>query len=290
MGFNANVLEVLIASPGDTLEVRNAVEDALHGWNANRSEREQVVLMPRRWETNAVPTMGETGQETINAQLVDKCDIVIALFDSRLGQATKKAVSGTAEEIERASDGGKPVHVWFSDAPVSRENLEAATEVAEFRKTLEDKGLLGGYADAADLAYQVRNAVEADLEWLDLAAPTGRSLPKVGAEPVASYDYRIEQKTDSKGKTRTSRQGHRITVTNRGGIAAEDFTFDLEPMDDLDIPDVIYGGTKPTIAGNGGDFSWIVSPDMGTSLSVNMVLKWTEEGEEKSRTQSLSLS
>src|SRR5699024_4218869 len=141
MSFNANVLQVLIASPGDTMEARDAVEGALHGWNASRSEREQVILLPRRWETDAVPTMGSSGQETINAQLVDKCDIVTALFDARLGQATKKAVSGTAEEIERAAAGGKPVHVWFSDAPVSREHLEGAQAVAEFRRTLEAEGL-----------------------------------------------------------------------------------------------------------------------------------------------------
>src|SRR5699024_11415323 len=70
MSFNANVLQVLIASPGDTMEARDAVEGALHGWNASRSEREQVILLPRRWETDAVPTMGSSGQETINAQLV----------------------------------------------------------------------------------------------------------------------------------------------------------------------------------------------------------------------------
>ncbi|WP_150119384.1 DUF4062 domain-containing protein [Enteractinococcus helveticum] len=239
MSFNANVLQVLIASPGDTIEERNAVERALHGWNASRAEREQVVLLPRRWETDAVPVMGSSGQETINAQLVDKCDIVIALFDARLGQATKNAVSGTAEEIERAAASGKPVHVWFSDAPVSRDHLEGAQVVAEFRQTLEAEGLLGSYASAEDLAYQVRNAVEADLERLELAAPTGRILSQGGAEPVASYHYRTEQVPDSKGKLRTRQRGHRIIVTNKGDAPAEDFTLTLEPMDDLEVPHML---------------------------------------------------
>lgn len=113
MSFNANVLQVLIASPGDIGEERNAVESALHGWNSSRAQREQVILLPRRWEKDSAPTMGCDGQEIINAQLVDKSDIVIALFDSKLGMATPRAVSGTAEEIERAMDAGKPVHVWF---------------------------------------------------------------------------------------------------------------------------------------------------------------------------------
>ncbi len=72
--FDAHVLKVLIASPGDTLEERNAVEQALHVWNRDRAEREQVGLLPRRWELHAVPRLGGSGQSIINEQLVDKAD------------------------------------------------------------------------------------------------------------------------------------------------------------------------------------------------------------------------
>ena len=49
-----------------------------------------------------MPRLGSgRGQGVINEQLVDDADIVLALFDSRLGQATAAAVSGTAEEITR---------------------------------------------------------------------------------------------------------------------------------------------------------------------------------------------
>ena len=41
MGFDAHVLKVLIASPGDTGRERDAIENALHGWNNARAEREQ---------------------------------------------------------------------------------------------------------------------------------------------------------------------------------------------------------------------------------------------------------
>lgn len=102
MAFDAHVLKVLIASPGDTSDERDAVVESLHGWNAARGEPENVVLLPRRWETDAVPHLGGSGQSVINSQLVDDADIIIALFDSRLGQATDDAVSGTAEEIQRA--------------------------------------------------------------------------------------------------------------------------------------------------------------------------------------------
>ena len=117
--FEAFVLKVLISSPGDTGEEVAAVKESLHGWNGSRAESAQVILLPRHWKSDAVPRLGAGGgQGVINEQLVDDADIVIALFDSRLGQATADAVSGTAEEIQRAVDAGKHVHVWFSNEPI----------------------------------------------------------------------------------------------------------------------------------------------------------------------------
>ncbi|UQX12265.1 hypothetical protein [Candidatus Mycobacterium methanotrophicum] len=100
--FEALVLKVLISSPGDTGDEVAAVVESLHGWNGSRAESAQVILLPRQWKLDSVPRLGSAGgQGVINEQLVDDTDIVIALFDSRLGQATAAAVSGTAEEIQR---------------------------------------------------------------------------------------------------------------------------------------------------------------------------------------------
>jgi hypothetical protein len=65
-----------------------------------------------------VARVGNRPQAIINAQAVDRADIVVAFFDSRLGTSTGVDVSGTAEEINRAVDMGKPVHVYFSDEPL----------------------------------------------------------------------------------------------------------------------------------------------------------------------------
>jgi hypothetical protein len=70
VAFDAHALLILIASPGDTREERDAVERALHGWNADRAEREQVVLLPQRWETSAVPRLGGRAQSITGARLV----------------------------------------------------------------------------------------------------------------------------------------------------------------------------------------------------------------------------
>ncbi len=137
--FEAFVLKVLISTPGDTGEEVAAVTESLPGWNGSRAEAAQVILLPRHWKSNAVPRLGtSSGQGVINEQLVDDADIVIALFDSRLGQATAEAVSGTAEEIQRAVDAGKHVHVWFSNEPIDRgADLDQLAALREFRASLE---------------------------------------------------------------------------------------------------------------------------------------------------------
>ena len=102
---------------------------------------------------------------------MDDSDIVVAVFDSRLGKVTEDAVSGTAHEIERTAEAGKPVHVYFSNEPVSRSAAADSEEMARLNKFREDmaaRSRLGFYADPTDLGYQVREAVEHDLTQMDL--------------------------------------------------------------------------------------------------------------------------
>ena len=185
--FDAHVLKALIASPGDTGPERDAVEAALHGWNSARAEREQIMLAPWRWETHAVPELGGSAQSVINSQAVDSCDVVLAIFDSKLGTATEAAVSGTAEEIERAHAAGKPVHVWFSDEPLPRGIQGAEVDrLNDFKKQMESAGLLGSYSSPEDLGFQVRNAIEHDLTMLDLGRVSVRSGTSAQARKVTT--------------------------------------------------------------------------------------------------------
>lgn len=288
MSFDAHVLEVLIASPSDTKEARDEVEKSLHAWNGSRAKREGIVLLPRRWETDAVPRIGEgDGQEVINGQLVDDADIVVVIFNNKLGQATARAISGTAEELDKAVRDGKQVHVYFSDAPVSRDSLEGAAEVEKFRKSLESQGLYGSYSDAADLGFRVRNAVESDLDKLGLASPTGRKTVS-GADPVATFAYQIEQHVERNGKIRNRKRGHRITVVNHGDATAENFTFTMTALDDEPLPMLRDQDITPTLTPR-SEFSWSLMPYGSSSNSVQVDMTWEENGQEKVRTQSLSL-
>lgn len=169
MSYVAYVLSVMIASPSDLPEARNAVQDAIYEWNQANSRARNVILQPWRWETSAVPLAGGRAQSMINTQGVDRSDIVIALFGSRLGSPTSEAVSGTAEEIERAVDLGKPVHVYFSSAALPSDvDIEQLAALRDFKKVMQTKGLLGEFSAARELNREVWKAIEHDLDSLNL--------------------------------------------------------------------------------------------------------------------------
>lgn len=180
MSFSAMAILVLVASPSDTADERAAVYEALGTWNASRGEREAVVVVPWLYEQHAVPRLGGGPQSVINQQAVDRADVVVAFFDARLGTETPDAVSGTAEEIIRARDAGKPVHVYFSTEDVSRDRLDSDQIIAlqSFKKELSTGGLLGEYSSPADLAQKVQRAIDYDVAstpWTLNVAPTTRA-------------------------------------------------------------------------------------------------------------------
>jgi len=289
MGFDAHVLKVMISSPGDTTQEVEALKSALHSWNGSRAENAQTVLLPRFWKTDAVPTLSTSGgQSVINSQLVDDADIVIVLFDSRLGQATDTAVSGTAEEIERAAAGGKPVHVWFSDEPIGRDaDLEELARLQKFRKELEAKGLLGVYADLTDLAYKVRDAIESDVNGLALGAVGPIKKKGEHAIPVVRYTSRTEQTgTDSKNKPKF-RTSERLVIENKSQtVTAEQLTIELGELTQFVIED--HG--EPFDLHPLTEMQWIMGLHMGAPLSADVVIRWVDNGEVQERTQKVSLA
>jgi hypothetical protein len=152
MPSRAVVYRVMIGSPSDLSAERNAATDAVNEWNAQHADAEEVVLLPVKWETHAVPTTGVRPQSAINEQLVDRCDIFIGMFWSRLGTNTGVAVSGTAEEIDRFVAAGKPAMLYFSRKSVSAKgDVKQAAKLQSFKAATRKKSLVGSFVGVNDL-------------------------------------------------------------------------------------------------------------------------------------------
>lgn len=225
MTFAANVVRVMIASPSDTTDARDAVERALYGWNDAHAYTRRVILQPWRWESSSVPELGGHPQSLINAQGVDESDIVIALFGSKLGSPTPGAASGTVEEIERAAHQKKPVHVYFSTAALPVDvDTEQLTGLREFKRQLQDRGLYGEFHNASELEHEVWKAIQFDLDKMILAPPATLQPGGVRWSVQPQREERLKE-MDAKGKAKYESK-HWIEVTNNGGVDAEQVLYE----------------------------------------------------------------
>ena len=152
MTYQAEVIRILIASPGDMKKEREATVQVLSAWNNSQSYDRKKVLLPVMWETDSAPQMGAHPQKIINEQVVSKCDMAIALFSTRLGTPTDTHLSGTDEEIKRVLGQDKSVSIYFfnKNVRVDQINLEAIKEVRDYKDTLLKKGLYGTYQSIPD--------------------------------------------------------------------------------------------------------------------------------------------
>jgi len=158
MAYDARVIQILVASPGDVSEERELISEVIYEWNYVYSRDRSVVLLPLRWETHASPEMGSSPQAVINRQVVDHCDMAIGVFWTRLGTPTEEAESGTAEEIARVGEAGKPVMLYFSQEKVSPEtlDLEEYGRLKEFKRKTYPNGLVENYSSLSDFRQKLQ--------------------------------------------------------------------------------------------------------------------------------------
>lgn len=281
MAFEAQVLTVLIASPGDTQVARDVVENTAKAWNRDRARTRRVVLLPLRWETDAIPEIGADGQAVINRQLVDLADIVIGLFHSRLGRPTPRGVSGTAEEIQRSHELGTRVHVYFSEMPLPHDvDEEELKRLRTFKEELEEVGLVGTYASFEDLAAKVRTALERDVE--ELVGQAANSNEAVSSHAIlrATYSRDREPTTDSRGRMRMRTRRERIEVENISEtVAAENVTVDVEPIGEGAGPSVFLDSPIERVAPQ-ASVSVPVATHAAVASQWRIRFKWSESEEE----------
>jgi len=152
MSYQANTFNVMIASPGDVASERSIIRDVVYEWNAVHSSTRKIVLLPIGWESHSSPEMGASPQTIINNQILDKCDLLVGVFWTRIGTATDDFASGRVEEIEKHVKSGKPAMLYFSSQPVAMDtvNLEQVAKLKTFKESCRGRGLYESYDSHSD--------------------------------------------------------------------------------------------------------------------------------------------
>ena len=155
MRNDTRTIEILLAGPSDVKREIRVAHKVIESWNAAHSHLENTFLHAIYWDTHAFPEIGDRPQAVINRQLVDRCDLLIAIFWKSIGTPTGVAASGTIEEIKRFRDSGRPVMMYFSEAAFPHDaDISKVSQVRQYKKSISN-GLYWVFKSSAQFRQQL---------------------------------------------------------------------------------------------------------------------------------------
>jgi len=222
MAYEAQVLEVMIASPSDVIEEREIVRSIVAEWNVIHSRDRGVVMLPLGWDTHSSPELGGRPQQLINDRILKHADILIGIFWTKLGTPTGNAVSGTAEEITNHHEAGRPVLLYFSDVPVvaGTLNQEQFAALSEFKQWALSQGLVHTYSTKDQFREDLRRHLQLCVQQNEYIQDVTEELSNEGLQifsdqpPALSDDAKKVLKQASSG-----RNNHILLLRHLGGTS-----------------------------------------------------------------------
>ena len=160
----------MIVSPSDVKEERKIVKKVLYEWNERNSRFRNIVFSVLGYDINAHADSGTYPQESINDQLLEKADFIIAIFWTKLGTPTEKYQSGSVEEIEKHIEQNKQAFIFFKDPEPENKESEQFKKVQQYKESLKERVLYReGFKSKKDFEYLLGK--EIDLIANDLSRP-----------------------------------------------------------------------------------------------------------------------
>jgi len=152
-------------------------------WNGSLGNVDRpIIFVPLMWEKHAIADADKAAQSAINDQLLSRADLLLAVFNSRLGTPTNDYPAGTVEELSCRK--GRAA-VFFHDRPQldpRADGLEQLTKLIDFRSKF--KGFARTYSDRNDLADKIRDQLDGWSRQLD----TDDGIPLVARQAPWLFD------------------------------------------------------------------------------------------------------
>jgi hypothetical protein len=296
MPFDARVYQVFLAWPSDTETEREVLRSVIGRWNDLHAVELGVVLLPVGWETHTVPQLGESPQALINRQVLERCDLLIGVFWTRLGTPTETAPSGTVEEIRRFVAAGKWALVYFSNRPAAPELLDPdqLNALKQFREELQSQGLIDRYASFEELSAKAYAALVRAVR--EIAGQTAAAEPPAEeAPPTARLVARVETEREQSAVDARGRVSYRsrnyLIVTNTGARDARDVSVELAgPVGRTERPPQLLEMPPAEVLPPGASLRYLLMVSLGTSPLATVIMRFTtEDGQQHETRQTLTI-
>ena len=196
------VLSIFLAAPGDVSEECERLDRIVNDLNSSMARRTGVRLELMRWNRDASPTIANSPQDGINAQMPEY-DILIGILWHTIGTPTENHPSGTVEEYElakaRHAEHSESVEIMFyfkTSPPRSLKDLDTSQYqgVLDFKARIGKEGVLYSEFQSID---EFSSKVQMDLSkyMLDRRTPDAevRALGALGFRRIAIVDRDGEQ-------------------------------------------------------------------------------------------------
>lgn len=143
------VIKVFLASPMDLTEEREIFMKNLEKINETLGQQLHLQYQVVSWERDVIPDIGDDAQDVVNAQIEMDYDVFVAIFRNRIGTPTKRAISGTVEEYQRAlayrcSNPRLRFELYFF------KNREDSPEIGALKERVKQDGVLFMEPDSKD--------------------------------------------------------------------------------------------------------------------------------------------
>lgn len=150
--YQAIVYRIMIAAPSDINDEITTAFDVMSHWNDMHSEQSKLVLLPLHWSISSYPAMGKHPQKLLNEQIVEKSDLLICVFCTRLGSPTDTDISGTIEEINEHRKAGKDVMIFFKRnvGDINAVDPDQLQQLKYFKEGIKKYVLWSEFDDATD--------------------------------------------------------------------------------------------------------------------------------------------
>ncbi len=139
---------LMISCPNDVIRERELLKECVEIINNERND-DWVEL--KYWVTDTFSDAGTPAQESINRQMVDESDGLIAIFNARLGTPVHEYPCGTAEEIALMLSAQKHVSVLFNTSPrIDLKKGDAIDQITELEKYKKEQSTKWFYKEFKD--------------------------------------------------------------------------------------------------------------------------------------------
>lgn len=152
MPKSTTTYSLLISCPGDIKDEIKIIKEKAEDFNRAFGEINNVKIETKHWSKDSYPESGGKPQELLNKQFIRDCDLAVAIFWTKFGTPTDEYGSGTEEEIELLIKAGKQVFVYFSNSPISPDDIDAQQHerVKKFKESFKSRGIYREYNDIGD--------------------------------------------------------------------------------------------------------------------------------------------